>query len=433
MRWLYRLAAAALTAVLLRGCGEQPPTGGPATTRRAPDHPVPDREASGPARQSVDEILALPYAGWVQEDMATADGLVFCDQARSYAGYTLFTVRKLAGALLVDHAGAVVHQWRDPDAREWQHVELLPGGELLVIGVERQGGADTGNDEQIADADRYLMRLGWEGAVQWKRRLPVHHAVAPTPDGNLMVLAFQRRRLPAVHPTADVRDDMIMLLTPQGDLVGQMSFYDTVRRRPDAFPLLRNPVTQLGKEPWVDLFHANSLEWMHHRHLFERHPLYGPDNVLVCFRHQHRIAVFDMRRGEVVWAWGLREVSAPHDAQVLEDGRILLFDNGVNRGWSRVIEVDPLSGQIVWEFKAPTPTDFYTASRGSAQRLPNGNTLIANSDSGEIFEVTRDGDVVWRYLCPERNERGQRATIVRARRFENAFIERLLARTPAAP
>jgi hypothetical protein len=37
---------------------------------------------------------------------------------------------------------------------------------------------------------------------------------------------------------------------------------------------------------------------------------------------------------------------------------------------------------------------------GGAQRFPDGHTLICNSDVGTFFEVTRDSQVVWRYVSP---------------------------------
>ena len=37
---------------------------------------------------------------------------------------------------------------------------------------------------------------------------------------------------------------------------------------------------------------------------------------------------------------------------------------------------------------------------GSAQRLPNGNTLIAETDRGHAFEVTKDGEIVWEFYTP---------------------------------
>jgi outer membrane protein assembly factor BamB len=113
---------------------------------------------------------------------------------------------------------------------------------------------------------------------------------------------------------------------------------------------------------------------------------------------------------------------------VLDDGHILLFDNGIARGWSRALEMDPMTGAVVWEYKAPNPRDFFSASRGAAQRLPNGNTLLTDSDHGTAFEVTPAGEVVWRYNCPERNDRGHRETIVRMKRYPPEFVEKLLGR-----
>ena len=53
-----------------------------------------------------------------------------------------------------------------------------------------------------------------------------------------------------------------------------------------------------------------------------------------------------------------------------------------------------------WTYTAETPTDFYSRIMGCVQRLPNGNTLICDSTSGEVFQVTPDGKTVWRYVYP---------------------------------
>ena len=118
-------------------------------------------------------------------------------------------------------------------------------------------------------------------------------------------------------------------------------------------------------------------------------------------------------------------MSGPHDATVLKNGHILLFDNGLGRGWSRVIELDPLTRQIVWEYRAPQPADFYTVVHGSNQRLPNGNTLIANSGHGEVFEVTPEGEIVWRFFNPDRKESGRRASVGRVTRHELAYVDQI--------
>ena len=89
----------------------------------------------------------------------------------------------------------------------------------------------------------------------------------------------------------------------------------------------------------------------------------------------------------------------------LENGNILIFDNGTQRlhdshTYSRVIEVEPQSKKIVWEYHDNPAYNFYSAFISGAQRLPNGNTLITEGLNGRIFEVTVQGEVVWEYVSP---------------------------------
>jgi len=46
------------------------------------------------------------------------------------------------------------------------------------------------------------------------------------------------------------------------------------------------------------------------------------------------------------------------------------------------------------------PERFYSPFISSAQRLPNGNTLITEGSDGRIFEVTREHETVWEYISP---------------------------------
>ena len=118
----------------------------------------------------------------------------------------------------------------------------------------------------------------------------------------------------------------------------------------------------------------------------------------------------------------------PHHAQWIDPGlpgagNILVFNNGVGRfdeglgnyNYSSVKEIiPPLDGytyrhepgaayppsEPVWTYTAEPPTDFYSVIMGCAQRLPNGNTLICDSTSGTIFQVTPSGETVWKYVYP---------------------------------
>jgi hypothetical protein len=399
---LVRLAALAIL-LLVGGCGGQSP------------QPALDEE-------ELDRLRALPYVGSsAQSDAAT--GVVTHDQDRAWPGYTLFTTQMLSRAELIDMKGRVTRAWDHSPSARWERAELLPNGDLIAIGAEPSGRADP----RIPDATRYVLRLDWNGNLLWKHFLPAHHDVEPTPDDQLLILTFQRRKIPTLHPQIDIRDDQLSLLDRDGLLVQSRSLLDAFVARPDLHRLRRTRPTDLGVRPWIDVFHANSVQWMRHDHLVGRHPIYDPGNVLVCSRHQSCIAVIHWEDGSLVWAWGADELSGPHDAQVLENGHILVFDNGLGREWSRVIELDPLRRQIVWEYRAPQRTDFYTLSKGSNQRLPNGNTLIANSDNGVIFEVTPEGARVWEFRNPHQDDRGRRAAIVRAVRYEGEVVEALEA------
>ena len=106
------------------------------------------------------------------------------------------------------------------------------------------------------------------------------------------------------------------------------------------------------------------------------------------------IAVLDPQAKAAVWAvqgpW-----RAQHDAQFLENGHLLIFDNlGSPRG-SRVLEYDPQTCAFPWSYPLSNMAGFLTKERGMCQRLPNGNTLIVDPDNRRLLEVTPDKELVW--------------------------------------
>ena len=54
-----------------------------------------------------------------------------------------------------------------------------------------------------------------------------------------------------------------------------------------------------------------------------------------------------------------------------------------------------------------------------AQRLPNGNTLITESDAGRVFEVTEGGDIVWEFVNLDIMEAGEHRVIWRMTRVSS--------------
>jgi hypothetical protein len=374
----------------------------------------------------LDRLRALGYVGFAETKVDPGERPVTVfDPERSARGYNLVSNRDLTSAQLFDPLGNVIRSWRDQGAYHWSNAELLEDGDLLVTGSEQ-----AGDDRRRGN---FLLRLSWNGELVWRAPIPAHHDAERTPDGRIAALTYRFRDIAEVSPDAEVKDHWISILDDDGRLLEEHSLYDMLAAAPELFRFQPVAVTKRGERRFVDLLHANSLEFMHREQLAERHPIYEPGKVLVSFRHQDTIAIFDWKTKKLVWAWGQGEVSGQHDATVLENGNLLVFDNGIDRGYSRVIELDPLRREIVWEYRAPNPSDFFSLRKGSSQRLANGNTLIANSDSGEALEVTPGGEIVWRFLNPNADAEGHRATIVRIKRYPQEFVHARLEHAGKAP
>ena len=84
-----------------------------------------------------------------------------------------------------------------------------------------------------------------------------------------------------------------------------------------------------------------------------------------------------------------RELKVPalHDASFLPNGNLLC-----QSGWTKTIEVDP-SGKTVWEYDSAKSNgnEGRPLEVHAIQRLPNGNTLIAESGVSRLIEVDREG------------------------------------------
>jgi hypothetical protein len=74
----------------------------------------------------------------------------------------------------------------------------------------------------------------------------------------------------------------------------------------------------------------------------------------------------------------------------------------VRRIQSRVLEINPVTFEKVWEYVigGQESVSFFSHYVSSAQRLPNGNTMMTEGADGRLFEVTTGGDIVWEYVSP---------------------------------
>ena len=403
-------------ALALGGCREGP--------EEPPSAAAPHEETAPQVDEGTRRFLrALGYLDYAPRAAAGGHGVVVHDSERAFPGYSLLSNRRLCLAELIDMTGDVVHAWSDEGpCRFWSTADLLPGGDLLVTGMDAVEGVGADAIETM-----YLLRLSWEGRVVFKARIGAHHDAELTTDDRILTPTLRARRVPELNPDTDVIDSFLTELSADGEILSEFSLLDAFRSSPRRLKLRATPARERWGRRVIDVLHINTVESMKRPGLVGQHPIYDLGNVLVCSRRQNTIGVIDPKTRTLIWAWGKGTLSAPHHPTVLANGNILIFDNGTWRKWSRVIELDPRTEEIAWTYVAPEPKAFFSRSRGSNQRLPNGNTLIAESDAGRAFEVTPEREIVWEYRNPHLDARGRRATIERITRYEPRMVERLLA------
>jgi hypothetical protein len=352
-------------------------------------------------------------------------------------GFTLCMFGTDSRAVLLNMRGDVVHEWHVPFSRLWPqptHLggrvddaqvyfndgHLFPNGDLLVV-VE--GPIDLANPSNGCG----LARLDRDSNVLWKYGQKCHHDVDVGEDGTVYALTNEvLKEAPRgleYLPTPCLID-LVDVISPEGKGVKRIPVLEAFRDSPYAAllcPLEKaaqdgGTATQ-GMSPFMaerqrlDVLHMNSVKVLS-RALAPKFPLFKAGQLLIGPRNLDVIAVLDPDSGRVTWAargpW-----RAQHDPSFLDNGHLLLFDNlGSPRG-SRVLEYDPQTQSFPWSYPDPARQEpaFLSRIRGMSQRLPNGNTLIVNSDGGEVFEVTADHEVVWTCSTPSKLE------LNRARRF----------------
>jgi hypothetical protein len=321
-------------------------------------------------------------------------GVTRHDASRSWPGVNLVVSGHAPEATLVAMDGSPLHRWHfawwgaapagsgaDPLERAlpefWRHAHLCAGGELIAL-FDGLG---------IVKLDRNSQPL-------WKRELPVHHDLEVLPDGRIAVLTREPRRVPSLDPERDVLDDSIAILDAEGRVQRRISLLDALAASPHAGLLSRR---EAGRRY---VLHANTLEILDGR-LADRIAAFREGNALVSLLGLDAIAVVDLDSERVVWAL-TGDFVDQHDPTVLANGHLLLFDNTGLGEASRVLELEPVSGRELWSYRGSPAEPFFTRWCGAAQRLPNGNTLISETDAGRAFEVTPEGEIVWEFYNPRR-------------------------------
>jgi hypothetical protein len=386
-------------------------------SRNTPDaagssHAVSPADGAEPApvkRGVLERLKSLGYAEWIP-DMGQRRRGVTTRTAAAHPGVNLYTSRPRASAHLIDMDGTVLHTWSQADVPGgWQHVALGPDGSLFAI-----------------QEDRALTKLDSHSNIIWQKQLRAHHDIALAADGRVATLGRALRTVDVQGRHLPVMDDRIVIFDPEGTRIDRISIHDLIA---DAVAAERWQAIEAtiaeGKEDVLlqdgspsDVYHTNSIQFVS----------WGPeeprtDALLVSIRELGTLAVIDLTARTVIWRWGRGELESQHHATLQPNGRVLVFDNGRVRERSRVLEIDPLTNTFT---ELPTGPAFFTETRGGVERCPNGNLLVADSNSGRVFEVTPDGALAWEFWNPDFKGH-KRAAVYRMARLPLSTWENLRA------
>lgn len=314
-------------------------------------------------------------------------GLIHIDSSRATPGFTLFSPLWDAKTFIVDMQGNVVHEWDLPGC-PGGYARLLPNGNLFVsteteTGPEFKGGAQGG----------LMQELDWDGNVvnEYVDHFQ-HHDCWRLPNGHTLYAAWERmpeehaRRVRGGQPGSAPENGMYSDVVREADAAGNLVF-EWHAWQMDIEKYEINPL--MSRRVWA---------WCN-----TTFPLENGD-ILISLRTINTCAIIDRGTGEFSWEHADFSWGGQHDPQMLDNGNILLFANGdctyEPHPFSRIIELDPESGEEKWVYKDAPSRNFHSHHISGQQPLWTGNILICEGLWGRIFEVTRDGDLVWEYISP---------------------------------
>lgn len=365
-------------------------------------------------QQLRDQLSAIGYVGHVEgEQRGERVGVFLHDESRASRGLTVYGSRRgEPRAYVFDVEGNEVWRWEPKPTGE--------GNSLLWIRPARDGNL-------LVMGRRYLVKMDWDANILWQAPpMRYHHDFAQDDDGQIWAMAVHWRELQHDGAAVRIADDHIVVLSSDGELIREISMIDVLgveRIPPEVLEMMADNTEErvvdrqvLGFEFALDhpfdFPHLNSLV------VIDRDiGVAKKGDLLLCMRSMDLVLVFDPLEERIVWEWGQGELDRPHRPWLLDNDNILLFDNGWRRGYSRLVELDPRSGEIVWQYVGDPVESFFSRRGGMAQPLGNGNLLVTESDKGHIFELTRQGEIVWSFWNPEFKDNGKRQTIYRSWRW----------------
>jgi hypothetical protein len=332
-------------------------------------------------------------------------GLRALDTERACPGLTLFAPHFVQNraVYLVNLQGEVVHTWTLP---------YPPGlsGYLTERGTLFYNGRTSEENflNRFPFKGGVVLEADWNGKVLWEvRHRDHHHHGILLRNGNVLLHCMgqvpdeiarrvkggiiENNMLSGQYAPQSEGDagkmysDYLVELTPAGKTVWEWRTWEHLDPAADGIAEVQAPRTM-----WAQ---GNSVEELPN------------GDILASYRPTSTVIRISRDTGKIVWKLGPPMLAGQHAPTLLPSGNVLIFDNGVHRlddslPFSRVIEVNPVTKEIVWQYQDKPAWNFFSPRMGNAQRLPNGNTLVDEASFGRFFEVTTEGDIVWEYVNP---------------------------------
>lgn len=289
--------------------------------------------------------------------------------------------------------------------------------------------------------------------------------------GNTLILCHQTIHNPVISDKK-LLDDMMIEVDWEGNILWKWSaseHFDELGFDEAAKNVLfRDPNMRSADGGTGDYLHINCMSYLGPNKWYDQgDERFKPDNIIFDCREANILAILDKDTGKIVWRIGpdfnatpeLRKLGwiiGQHHFHMIPkglpgEGNLLVFDNGgwagygvpnpssaigiknAHRDYSRVLEFNPVTLEVVWkltpkELGHAIPMDaskFYSPYVSSAQRLPNGNTLIDEGSDGRVIEVTPEHEIVWEWISPyySHNEKGPKNNMIyRAYRYPYSYV-----------
>lgn len=380
----------------------------------------------------------------------------FSTHAQQWGDYTLYSVMGNGNAYLIDTNNAVYHTWAlGTSYRTGYSAYLEPGG-TLVKSIQNSGNQFTGGP--ITGA---VIKADWNGNITWHYVYStyaycLHHDIYPMPNGNVLMIAYERKTAAEVAAAGcntfsqEMWPDKIIEVQPTGPTTGTIVWewkaWDHLVQNVNSS--LANYQSSIVNHPeLLNINYGAQKDWMHMNGL-----AYNPmlDQVTFSCHNLNEIYVIDHstttaeaashsggnsgKGGDILYRWGKPAVysatgptiiNVVHDAHWIPEGvpnagRLVCFNNrGVSNTQSSIDQVSaPVNGYLydIILGQAFTPSSYtqrhacngYSSNMGNSQQLPNGNMLVCMATAGNLYEINPAGTTIWTFTASGPNAKAFR-------------------------